>query len=813
MNQHPSNVSEQASNKPASNATAFTLAGTATAPYRAFTAALSNADTCPVHASNGVDWQDFIGTYNAGTLAQTTLLESSTGTWIDWSAGAAVTLEIAWLGAAGENADAHLANTSNPHSVTAAQVGAYTSGAVDTLLSGKSDTSHAHTGVYEPAGTASAAVSAHTGASDPHPQYFGDPAGTQSIGKMIVQSATGPIWVAYATVLNNSVAPAVTGVLTYGNVLTCSTGTWAGYGTISYAYQWYNGATILSGQTASTYTTVYGDVGDAISCTVTATDTLTSASANSNAVTVTDSQLYSSGFYAPLTNSLILTRGTGNPTYTRATASWAFDNEGKLIAVPSGAARFGGARMVRNLVPRSETFLTGWNTNGTATINSATQITLTGSSTNRVSATVDTYSPVTLRYKFKAKGAVGGEQLYVWNLWAGFKVHILTTDYVEYTNTLSDTVSGHAQFLGFYSEVGSITVDITEIQCENVTGQADQTASEYVSVGVLSAPFHGAGVDGVKWFNTNKDGSAISAANLSGYHAEGARTNNLLYSRVLSNATWVKTNVTATTCTGIDNAPNSASTLTAGAANSTILQTLTLASAARSSSAYVKRRTGTGTISFTRDGGTTWTDITSQINGSTWTRVKIGNTSVTNPSVGFKISTSGDAIDVDVVQDEAGAFISSPIITTTAAVTRNADVLTYAYTGNALTNVGSGRAVVTQPVPASGAIFAMEVTGSPFGMSGGNAISFYDGTNYFQKTGLTLSNQNTVGIRWSGLSGALVANGGALTTGTFDGTVGSSSITIGTLANANTPSYGYVKETHIWQTALSDAELQTVTTP
>lgn len=44
----------------------------------------------------------------------------------------------------------HLTDTANPHSVTAAQVGAYTTAQVDTLLTGKSDTSHTHTGVYQP---------------------------------------------------------------------------------------------------------------------------------------------------------------------------------------------------------------------------------------------------------------------------------------------------------------------------------------------------------------------------------------------------------------------------------------------------------------------------------------------------------------------------------------------------------------------------------------------------------------------------------------------------------------------------------------
>ena len=41
----------------------------------------------------------------------------------------------------------------------------------DQDLSGYSPTSHNHTGVYDPAGTASATLSAHTGAADPHSQY------------------------------------------------------------------------------------------------------------------------------------------------------------------------------------------------------------------------------------------------------------------------------------------------------------------------------------------------------------------------------------------------------------------------------------------------------------------------------------------------------------------------------------------------------------------------------------------------------------------------------------------------------------------
>lgn len=182
-------------------------------------------------------------------------------------------------------------------------------------------------------------------------------------------------------------------------------------------------------------------------------------------------------------------------------------------------------------------------------------------------------------------------------------------------------------------------------------------------------------------FATKKDGSSI--VSIKGYLSEPSATNSLLYCRDFTNAAWTKTNVTAAlTATGIDGATNAASTLTASAINGTALQSITLAAAARSSSAYVKRRTGTGAVSMTRDGGTTWTDITSQLNTSTFTRVSILNTSVTNPSVGFKLAVSGDAIDVDFVQDEAGVVATSPILTTSATATRAATVASFPVTGN-----------------------------------------------------------------------------------------------------------------------------------
>src|ERR1700677_820211 len=100
---------------------------------------------------------------------------------------------------------------------------------------------------------------------------------------------------------------------------------------------------------------------------------------------------------------------------------------------------------------------------------------------------------------------------------------------------------------------------------------------------------------------------------------------------------------------GADLAASSATSLTASASNGTCLQSVTQTSAACVFSAYVKRLSGSGAISMTTDGGTTWTAITSQINTSGYKLVYITET-VTNPNFGFKIATNGDAIAVDFCQ-------------------------------------------------------------------------------------------------------------------------------------------------------------------
>jgi len=159
---------------------------------------------------------------------------------------------------------------------------------------------------------------------------------------------------------------------------------------------------------------------------------------------------------------------------------------------------------------------------------------------------------------------------------------------------------------------------------------------------------------------------------------EEGRTNRVIQNRDLTQAAWTKTSCTAAkTATGIDGVSNSASTLTATGSNATCLQSITNGSAQRVPTTFVRRRTGSGTVEFTMDNGSTWTVISPT---TSWARFELAAATLANPTIGFRIVTSGDEIDVDFVQEESGAYSTSPIATTTTAVTRGADNLSVAGT-------------------------------------------------------------------------------------------------------------------------------------
>ena len=248
--------------------------------------------------------------------------------------------------------------------------------------------------------------------------------------------------------------------------------------------------------------------------------------------------------------------------------------------------------------------------------------------------------------------------------------------------------------------------------------------------------------------------------------------------------------------------------ITATAVNATVLQTITAAATAASSSFYVKRSVGSGSIFITRDGGTTWVDITSLINSSTFTRVKIENTSVTNPVVGFKIATNGDAVIVDYGQNEAGQQVSMPILTTTAAATRNADVLNYPTAGNFSDTAGTILATVRRDdwSASNGSVVGSSTTGLHTRGST-NGAQALDGTNTVLGPTGAVEGKRTMGIRYSGSSMKVYSGGSSGSPGSYDGSFNLSNIGI------ITGTHGYIRDVAIWQTELSDADLDSVATP
>jgi len=210
-----------------------------------------------------------------------------------------------------------------------------------------------------------------------------------------------------------------------------------------------------------------------------------------------------------------------------------------------------------------------------------------------------------------------------------------------------------------------------------------------------------------------------------GVRGEPAATNRVLWCRDLSNAAWTKTNATATlTATGIDGAANSASVVTATDANATVLQAITHTSTARTLSVFLRRRTGTGTVETTINGGTDWVARTLT---SAWQRFQTSAT-LADPSVGVRIVTSGDAVDVDFVQPEDGAVATSPIPTFGAAVTRTADTAVVPY-------VAPGEAtIVAEFVPRADAPVSPAPFQYIFGLDDGTLLNLVTGFRVFSSS-------------------------------------------------------------------------------
>lgn len=534
-------------------------------------------------------------------------------------------------------------------------------------------------------------------------------------------------------------------------------------------------------------------------------------------------QLFAGGlspiFSAPLITTIVPTVALGSPTatYTRASTAYQTDFEGKLNLCLSGEVRFQGARRIYNLCPTS-----------------SASISITGNKT--ITVGVGTYV-------FSMGAEATASSLITFTGTATGSTGTLTANATKRTAaTLTITVAG--------TIIATCTVAAAaDIQFENVTGQANQNPSAYVSVGVLSAPYHGAAVDGVKYFQTlngntvasnvvtEATGAQINSSQGAcaggvtagvvtstrplGYLAELAATNLAGFSSDLTQvATWpVVTMTTAFTSTGPDGVANSATRLTATGALATILQVFAAAASSRTYSVWARRVTGTGTIKLFQ-GATKSSDLASSLNSTTYTKISLtASVDVTVLGFGIEIGTSGDAIDVWVNQFEAGSAATSPIPTpTTASVARVADDLRYVQSGN-LSNINGTAYVEVYRV---GAVSSSVVIGDSTLdrniiriNSALTQIITKDGTN-------TTTWSATVGLNtllkmvtaWNSATSlfAIYVNGTAATTGTpaFDGDLNISTISIGSFGTVQAAN-SCIANVRIYSKALSAAQLASMT--
>lgn len=530
-------------------------------------------------------------------------------------------------------------------------------------------------------------------------------------------------------------------------------------------------------------------------------------------------------FYAQLTNSLVPTTCIScTPTFTRATAKSCTDFEGLNKTVPSGGVCFEGARMVYNLVSTKSEDWT--NAAWTKTIGTVTATTLTSTDANQT--VLQTYTGTgdfRLRIRMSRITGTGNIDL---TLNGGTAWTTVTLTGSSQIFSIIGTGLTNPQF-GIRIVTSGDAINADQIQLVNVTGQANQNPSEYVSVGVLSAPFHGAGIDGLKYFTyengntvasnvvTEATGAAIADATLKGYNAEGARTNLALQSKDAA-TTWTATNVTvATNSVAGPSGATDADTLTATADNGTLTQATTGTVAAYTFSAYIKRKTGTGDVSLSADNAT-FTVCT--INASTWTLCSDTRTlTVAAYTQSIKLATNTDAIYVADMQHELGAFTSSRIATTTASVTRNANVLTYLSAGNVdetkgcaritvqSINTSKGQGYFIDPANSSGRSFLYHHSAS--------TLAMYDGTNIVNSQSINTTNRYKLGTSWSTVYGQrYTINAGAFASTSFDGNYTiHTSFAIGSYLSGTNSANSSIRDVKIWKTTCPDSVLTRETTP
>lgn len=257
------------------------------------------------------------------------------------------------------------------------------------------------------------------------------------------------------------------------------------------------------------------------------------------------------------------------------------DHLGYLGYCRTDEAPFRGARRVENLVQDSDLLTTGWAVEGSTTKSAAANGLGRRYDRATASTTMNTLSNMTLE---------PGVHVFSCNAWvesgsATLRIRIERADTtLVVTKDISLSVtSKRIAVAGLVPDIAQQTKVLIGIVSGSAVhfcmGQAqfERIASgtyhpnEYVPRGVVGAvyPFHGAGVDGVRYFetvnpcyletsgtvltDTTPGGVAIDSGTLTGLQRSPIAIQRLFYSSTFDNVAWTKTGVTAAQVTSVDN--------------------------------------------------------------------------------------------------------------------------------------------------------------------------------------------------------------------------------------------------------------------
>lgn len=292
-----------------------------------------------------------------------------------------------------------------------------------------------------------------------------------------------------------------------------------------------------------------------------------------------------SDFMLPLLSTIDQVRGPGPQSFDRNFPAYVPDFEGLLkLAVPQ-EARFRGARRVENLLLATEEMhnATYWNVSNGVTATDvgggATRLTADGTFDPYYGQIAFAREPVagrTFRYTVEVKtdAATSGLALFIYdgavtdigstpfetpdNLW-----HRYSFLFTFGNGTTQDYVIARIDLQN--AAAPGDWIETRHPHLEEVTGQSNQNPSDYISNGPgngLIFPFHGAGVNGVKYYETYNGNTVqpltlivlatpgntpIPKALLRGYRCEPEAENLLLHSGDYSEAVWVPTGLNAPT--------------------------------------------------------------------------------------------------------------------------------------------------------------------------------------------------------------------------------------------------------------------------